>query len=239
MIKLELFLSMISTFFLQDSIIAVKNHHDSTNQTNQNERANVNGGAKVGDQGQHLYVNVQLEASSKPDRDAGSQSPDENQDQQQPVNTDQEQPVANQGEQLADQNVELQAAELVQDQPQQAADQPQAPQAAANGDVVGQQQQQDAEKTKIPYGVVTIHSDQSNTPADNNNYAVVRSEEDEATQDTMYDRVNYDVINDSSRVNENGYSTVKRDQPAQPEQPRRDRMYESVDEAFNKETKTR
>ena len=212
------------------------NHHDSTNQANHNEGENVNGRAKMGDQGQHLYVNVQLEARSKSDREAGSQSPDKNQDQQQPVNLDQEQPVANQDEQLVDQNVDLQAAEPVQDQPQQAVNQPQAPQAAANGDVVDQQRQ-DAEKTKIPYGVVTIHSDQSNTPADNN-YAEVRSEEGEGTQDTMYDCVNYDVINDSSssKVNENGYSTVVRDQPTQPEQPRRDRMYESVDEAFNKKT---
>ena len=212
------------------------NHLDTANQNdvaNQDQVGNddVNGRATGANQNQHLYVNVQLEASN---RDAGSQSPAD----QQPADANQGQPMADQNEQLADQNVDLQAADpqVVQDQAQQPANQNPAPQQAANANG-------DAEGAKVPYGVVTIHSDQSNTPTDNN-YAEVRNEEDDTMQDATYDRVNYDVVNDSSEVNEGGYSTVVRDQTTQQQQqqqepPQRDRMYESVDEAFNRETKPR
>lgn len=162
---------------------------------------------------------------------------DQNQDQQ-PPNQNQEQMVveliANQNEPMVDQNEESQAAAaadpnqaqiIVQDhRPEQAADQDQVLQEAAND---GADQQQDPEKARVlPYGVVTIHSDQSNTI--DNNYAEVRNEEDENIQDITYDRVN-----DNTEVTENGYSTVVRDKPTQ-QQPQRDRMYESVDEAFDR-----
>lgn len=213
------------------------NHLDTVNQNdvaNQDQGGDddANGRAKTVDYNQHLYVNVHLEAS---DRNAGSQSPAENQ----PADGNQGQPMPDQNEQLADQNVDLQAADpqVVQDhQAQQPANQNQAPQQAANGEP------QDVEGAKVPYGVVTIHSDQSNTPTDNN-YAEVRNDEEEDTiQDATYDRVNYDRVNDSGDVNEGGYSTVVRDQATQQQQQQpaqRDRMYESVDEAFDRETKPR
>ena len=221
------------------------NHLDTANQNDvanqdQGGKDDANGRAKTANQNQHLYVNVQLEAS---DRHAGSQSPTENEDQQ-PAGANQGQPMANQNEQLADQNVDLQAADpqVVQDQVQQPANQNQAAQQAANGGP------QDAEGAKVPYGVVTIHSDQSNTPTDNN-YAEVRNddEEEDTIQDATYDRVNYDRVNDTSDINESGYSVVVRDQATQQQQqqqqqqqpPQRDRMYESVDEAFDRETKPR
>lgn len=228
------------------------NHLDSANQTtvvNQNQGIDQNqegntedsGKAETADPSQHLYqnVNIQKEAGPELDHDKGLQLADQNQDHQ-PANQHEGgqlevQLVANQNEELGDQNEEPQEADQnegqanAQDQPQQPADQDedQAAQEAANGN-----QQQDPEKTKIPYGVVTIHSDQSNATVDNNNYAEVRNE-DESIQDITYDRVN-----DDSEVIENGYSTVVRDKPTQ-QQPRRDRMYESVDEAFDRETKPR
>lgn len=218
------------------------NHHDSANQTtvvNQNQGGSneENRKAEADDPSQHLYqnVNVQIEARPESGHSEGVQLADQNQDHQ-PGNQDQDQLVvqlvANQNEELGDQNEEPQevdpneAQANAQDhQAQQPADQNQ-DQEAANGN-----QQQDPEKAKIPYGVVTIHSDQSNAAADNN-YAEVRNE-DESIQDIMYDSVN-----DDGAVNENGYSTVVRDKPIQ-QQPRRDRMYESVDEAFDRETKPR
>lgn len=212
------------------------NHLDSANQTtvvNQNQGGNneENGKAETADPSQHLYqnVNVQIEAGSESDHSEGLQLDNQNQDQQ-PGNQNQNQLVANQNEELGNQNEEPQEADPneaqanVQDhQAQQPADQDQAAQEAANGD-----QQQDPEKAKIPYGVVTIHSD----AAADNNYAEVRNE-DESIQDIMYDSVN-----DDTGVTENGYSTVVRDKPTQ-QQPRRDRMYESVDEAFDREPKPR
>lgn len=214
------------------------NHLDSTNQTTVANQTQGENDEITGKANQHLYqnVNIQIEPGSKLDHNGGLQLTDQNQDQQ-PANQEQlvVQLVANRNEQLVDQNEELQGADqaevIAQDQQeqQQPADQNQAPQQAANGNA---DQQPDAEKAKVPYGVVTIHSDQSNTPIDNN-YAEVRNEADENVQDITYDRVN-----DDTEVNENGYSTVVRDKTTQ-QQPQRDRMYESVDEAFERETQSR
>lgn len=208
------------------------NHLDSANQTTVSDQNQ----AVTADKNQHLYqnVNIQVEGAN---RNGGLPIlSDQNQDQQ-PPNQNQEQMVveliANQNEPIVDQNEESQAAAadpnqaqiIVQDhRPEQAADQDQVLQEAAND---GADQQQDPEKARVlPYGVVTIHSDQSNTI--DNNYAEVRNEEDENIQDITYDRVN-----DNTEVTENGYSTVVRDKPTQ-QQPQRDRMYESVDEAFDR-----
>jgi len=178
---------------------------------------------------QHLYqnVNVQVEEVAGSNQSPELQPVDQNQDQQ-PANQDQEQLVANQNEPMVGQN-ELQAA-IQNPQAQQPANQNEALQQAeaANGNA---DQQPNAEKPKIPYGIVTIHSDQSKTT--DNNYAEVRNEGTEDVQDLTYDRVN-----DDSEITENGYSTVVRDQPTQ-QRPQRDRMYESVDEAFEREPKPR
>lgn len=213
------------------------NHLDAANQTSQNQGGSegTSGKAKPANQNQHIYQNVtlQLEAGSKSDdHNPELQLADQNQDQR-PAN--QEQPIANQVEQPVDQNEEPQAvadpnqAQVIAERQQQPADQNQAQ--APDG---GADQELDTEKAKIPYGVVTIHSDQSNTPTDNNNYAEVRNETDENIRDATYDRVN-----DNSEINdESGYSTVVRDKPTQ-QRPQRDRMYESVDEAFDRKTKDR
>lgn len=162
-------------------------------------------------------------------------SANQNQDQQ-PANQNQEQPVANQNEQLIGQNEEPQANDpqlVVHNQAQPPGNQNQdGGQHPGNGDA--DQRQLDAENPRVPYGVITIHSDQPN----DNNYAEVRGETDDDIQDITYDRVK-----DDNETAESGYSTVTHDQTMQQqqrqEQRRKDRMYESVDEAFNRETKPR
>lgn len=202
------------------------NHLDSGNQKNLADQVQGVNSESAADQ--HLYQNVNVQIEEMNHNVAANQNQD-----QQPANQNQEQLIANQNEQLVNQNENLQAddpnqgQEVIQDhQGQQPANQDQ----AANRNM---DQQPDAERAKVPYGIVTIHSDQSNTPPIDNNYAEVRNEANEDVQDITYDRVN-----NEDETNENGYSTVVRDQTTQ-QYPRRDRMYESVDEAFDRKTEPR
>jgi len=143
--------------------------------------------------------------------------------------------LANQNQnQLVAANQE-QAQEVDQNPDQQIEDQNQVPRAAnpnqapaVNGNNAGQQVDAEA---RIPYGVVTIHSDRP-VPT-NDNYAEVRNVgmSSEPSIDEPED-LTYDRVIDDSTTNENGYSTVVRDQITGG-RPKRNNMYESVDEVLN------
>ena len=190
-----------------------------SNQNNQKEIANQKRGSAiimepiVGDQNQEVQVAVENQESNR----------------NEPQLADQDQPAVNQEQQLQ---------EAVQNPDQQNGNQNNPNQdvqaAVVNGNNAGQQV--DAEEARVPYGVVTIHSDQPE-PA-NDNYAEVRNVgmSSEPSLDEPED-LTYDRVVDDSTTNENGYSTVVRDQIAGGGQcrPKRHNMYESVDEVLNRE----
>jgi len=209
-----------------------------SNQNNQKEIANQKRGSIlnmepiVGGQNHEVKSsNQNLEpqlANQNPHPPLANQNPE-------PQLANQNQQVANQEEaQQADQN----PAQQIDNQnqvPQQAANPDQNMQVpAVNGNNAGQQVV--AEGARVPYGIVTIHSDQP-VPT-NDNYAEVRNVgmSSEPPIDEPED-LTYDRVIDDSTTNENGYSTVVRDQIAGGGQrrPKRHNMYESVDEVLNRE----
>ena len=211
-----------------------------SNQNNQKEIANQKQDSAINMEPIVGYQEVQVAVENRlSNQNVEPQLADQNQDQ--PAVSQEGQP------QEADQNHNQQNVNQDRDQQngdhqnqaiQQAANPNQDVQAAAVN-VNNPGPQVDAEGARVPYGVVTIHSDRLEPV--NDNYAEVRnvgmsSEPSvDEPEDLTYDK----VVDDASVNDENGYSTVSRDQIAGDgggqRRPKRNNMYESVDEVLNKE----